>query len=174
VDQVPVGCATLETGAPATHASMRLDPSRPGSPGLGMESFSILAPAGNIRRRMPFSPDVTTVPLRSMANRTDHKTAPLEFFIPHFRSATAPRTVKVELLMSWAQEVAGWVCQAVAAQGQLRPGGTRSDTDLEGTARGQTHWSSRELAKTTGLSRMTVSREWRAFGLRPHRSDTCT
>src|SRR5579862_8563808 len=43
---------------------------------------------------------------------------------------------------------------------------------LESTPRGQTHWSTRELAKTTGLSRMTISRIWRAFGLQPHRSET--
>lgn len=43
---------------------------------------------------------------------------------------------------------------------------------LETTPRGQTHWSTRELAKATGFSRMTISRIWRAFGLQPHRSDT--
>jgi transposase len=43
---------------------------------------------------------------------------------------------------------------------------------LESTPRGQTHWSTRELAKATGLSRMTISRIWQAFGLQPHRSDT--
>ena len=43
---------------------------------------------------------------------------------------------------------------------------------LESTPRGQTHWSTRELAKTTGLSRMTISRIWHAFGLQPHRTDT--
>src|SRR6201996_8982467 len=63
-----------------------------------------------------------------------------------------------------------------------RPGAPRkvSDEDvervviqtLESTPRGQTHWSTRELAKTTGLSRMTISRIWRAFGLQPHRSTT--
>lgn len=30
----------------------------------------------------------------------------------------------------------------------------------------------RQLAKATGLSRMTISRIWHAFGLQPHRSDT--
>src|SRR5215831_18057958 len=40
---------------------------------------------------------------------------------------------------------------------------------LESTPRGQTHWSTRELAKASGLSRMTISRIWRAFGLQPHR-----
>ena len=43
---------------------------------------------------------------------------------------------------------------------------------LESTPRGQTHWSTRELAKATGLSRMTISRIWRAFGLQPHRTET--
>lgn len=63
-----------------------------------------------------------------------------------------------------------------------RPGAPRKVSDeqveqvviqtLESTPRGQTHWSTRELAKTTGLSRMTISRIWHAFGLQPHRSDT--
>ena len=43
---------------------------------------------------------------------------------------------------------------------------------LESTPRGQTHWSTRGLAEATGLSRMTISRIWRAFGLQPHRADT--
>ena len=62
-----------------------------------------------------------------------------------------------------------------------RPGAPRKVTDaqveevviqsLESTPRGQTHWSTRELAKATGLSRMTISRIWQAFGLQPHRSE---
>ncbi len=43
---------------------------------------------------------------------------------------------------------------------------------LESTPRGQTHWSTRGLAQATGLSRMTISRIWQAFGLQPHRTDT--
>ena len=42
---------------------------------------------------------------------------------------------------------------------------------LESTPRGETHWSTRGLAKASGLSRMTISRIWRAFGLQPHRTD---
>src|SRR6266851_2242490 len=63
-----------------------------------------------------------------------------------------------------------------------RPGAPRSVTDaqveqvvvqtLESTPRGETHWSTRGLAKATGLSRMTISRIWHAFGLQPHRTDT--
>src|SRR4029077_14142290 len=43
---------------------------------------------------------------------------------------------------------------------------------LESTPRGATHWSTREMAKATGHSHMTISRIWRAFGLQPHRSET--
>ena len=43
---------------------------------------------------------------------------------------------------------------------------------LERTPRGQTHWSTRELASASGLSRMTISRIWRAFGLQPHRTES--
>src|SRR5713101_4504901 len=43
---------------------------------------------------------------------------------------------------------------------------------LEEAPKGATHWSSRALAARTGLSQSTVSRIWRAFGLRPHRSET--
>jgi transposase len=37
---------------------------------------------------------------------------------------------------------------------------------------GQTHWSVREMAKTQGLSRMTVQRIWKAHHLQPHRVET--
>jgi transposase len=43
---------------------------------------------------------------------------------------------------------------------------------LESVPRGQTHWSTREMAKASGLGRSTVGRIWRAFGLQPHRSQT--
>src|ERR1700751_130846 len=39
---------------------------------------------------------------------------------------------------------------------------------LESTPRGETHWSTRSLAKATGLSRMTISRIWQALGLQQH------
>ena len=43
---------------------------------------------------------------------------------------------------------------------------------LESMPRGQTHWSTRSLAQASGLSRMTINRIWRAFGLQPHRTET--
>ena len=40
---------------------------------------------------------------------------------------------------------------------------------LESTPRNATHWSTRQMAKHSGLSQTSVSRIWRAFGLAPHR-----
>ncbi len=63
-----------------------------------------------------------------------------------------------------------------------RPGVPRRITDdeieqvvvrtLESTPRGATHWSTRGMAKATGLSHATISRIWHAFGLQPHRSES--
>ena len=39
---------------------------------------------------------------------------------------------------------------------------------LETTPKGRTHWSTRKMAKSAGLSHSTVGRIWRAFGLKPH------
>jgi transposase len=44
-------------------------------------------------------------------------------------------------------------------------------TTLETTPKGATHWSTRGLAEKLGYSHMTIARIWRAFGLRPHRSE---
>ena len=41
---------------------------------------------------------------------------------------------------------------------------------LESTPRDATHWSTRSMAAATGLSRPTINRIWRAFGLQPHRT----
>jgi transposase len=63
-----------------------------------------------------------------------------------------------------------------------RPGAPRKHTDavverlitktLERTPRDATHWSTRSMAKASGLSQSTVGRMWRAFGLQPHRTET--
>jgi transposase len=63
-----------------------------------------------------------------------------------------------------------------------RPGAPRKITDrevervvaltLESMPRDATHWSTRAMAKRSGLSQTAVSRIWRAFGLQPHRSET--
>jgi transposase len=63
-----------------------------------------------------------------------------------------------------------------------RPGAPRTIEDqrieavisrtLESQPKGATHWSSRGMARQTGLSVSTVQRIWRAFGLKPHRQET--
>jgi len=63
-----------------------------------------------------------------------------------------------------------------------RPGAPRTVGDddveamivktLEETPDDATHWSTRSMAKATGMSQATVSRIWRAFGLKPHLVDT--
>ena len=63
-----------------------------------------------------------------------------------------------------------------------RPGAPRSITDedvervvtltLEETPKDATHWSTRSMARRSGLTQSAVSRIWRAFALQPHRSET--
>jgi transposase len=43
---------------------------------------------------------------------------------------------------------------------------------LESLPEGQTHWSTRGMAKACGLSSSTIGRIWRAFGLKPHRQES--
>lgn len=45
-------------------------------------------------------------------------------------------------------------------------------TTLESAPANATHWSSRGMAKASGLSVSSVQRIWRAFGLQPHRIET--
>src|SRR5215831_20973733 len=62
------------------------------------------------------------------------------------------------------------------------PGAPRTVTDAqieavltrtrEARPHDATHWSTRSMAKASGLSRSTVNRIWRAFALQPHRTET--
>jgi transposase len=59
-----------------------------------------------------------------------------------------------------------------------RPGAPRQITDeqvervivttLEQAPKDATHWSTRSLARALGMSQTSISRIWRAFGLKPH------
>ena len=42
---------------------------------------------------------------------------------------------------------------------------------LEETPRDATHWSTRSMARAVGLSQSSILRIWRAFGLKPHRTE---
>jgi transposase len=64
---------------------------------------------------------------------------------------------------------------------EARPGAPRTVDDeriealvtatLESVPKDATHWSSRGMARASGLSVSTVQRVWRAFGLQPHRQE---
>ena len=65
---------------------------------------------------------------------------------------------------------------------ERRPGAPRKISDkqvervitltLESQPKDATHWSTRGMAKRSGLSQSAVSRIWRAFALQPHRTET--
>jgi transposase len=100
---------------------------------------------------------------------------------------TANKDVAARLGVS-PQMVCKWRARFVAAgldglADEPRPGQPRKITDesveevivtaLERQPPGQdTHWSTRSMAKATGLNQTAVSRIWRAFGLKPHRDQT--
>jgi transposase len=86
------------------------------------------------------------------------------------------------------QMVGKWRARFVAARleglcDEPRPGQPRKITDEkveevivktlgEAPPGGDTHWSTRSMARATGLNQTAVSRIWRAFGLKPHREET--
>jgi transposase len=63
-----------------------------------------------------------------------------------------------------------------------RPGAPRTIGDerveavivktLEQKPADATHWSTRSMARATGMSQASISRIWRAFGLQPHRAES--
>ena len=66
---------------------------------------------------------------------------------------------------------------------ESRPGQPRKISDdkveevivktLETTPKDATHWSTRSMAKEVGLNQSAVHRIWKAFGLQPHRQESC-
>jgi transposase len=87
----------------------------------------------------------------------------------------------------WPQTVGKWRRRFVDAGldglvDEPRPGGPRKITDeqveavvvstLERTPADATHWSRASMAAESGLSRSTVGRIWKGFGLAPHRVDS--
>jgi len=87
----------------------------------------------------------------------------------------------------WPQTVGKWRNRFVARRleglvDEPRPGAPRKITDerveqvvvatLERTPADATHWSRTSMAAESGLSKSTVGRIWKAFGLKPHQVDT--
>jgi transposase len=86
-----------------------------------------------------------------------------------------------------ANTVSKWRARFVEARldgllDEPRPGAPRKISDdaveavvvktLEITPRGGTHWSTRQMAKAVGLGHDSIARIWKAFGLKPHRTES--
>jgi hypothetical protein len=72
--------------------------------------------------------------------------------------------VERETLLRWSRRAK--TSQALALRSKIVP------ACAEGAACEDTHWSTRSMARSTGMSQTAISRIWRAFGLRPHLVDT--
>jgi transposase len=87
----------------------------------------------------------------------------------------------------WPQTVGTWRRRFVESRldglsDEPRPGAPRKITDaqveqvvvatVERTPADATHWSRASMAAQSGLSRSTVGRIWKAFGLKPHQVET--
>ena len=96
----------------------------------------------------------------------------------------APNTVVAERLNLTPQTVGKWRQRFLERRldgllDEPRPGAPRRVSDeqiervlrrtLESTPADATHWSTREMARRSGLSQTIVSRIWRAFALQPQR-----
>jgi transposase len=93
-----------------------------------------------------------------------------------------------ERLGVWPQTVTKWRGRFVRDRldglvDEPRPGRPRTITDEqveqvltktleEPPPNHDTHWSSRSMARATGMSQTAVSRIWRAFGLKPHLTES--
>jgi len=87
----------------------------------------------------------------------------------------------------WPQTVGVWRRRFIERRleglvDEPRPGGPRTITDdqveavvvatLERAPKDATHWSRASMSAETGLSKSTIGRIWKAFGLKPHQLDT--
>jgi transposase len=87
----------------------------------------------------------------------------------------------------WPQTVTKWRKRFLdrrleGLSDEPRPGAPRRITDeqieevivttLEATPANATHWSRASMAARSGLSKSTIGRAWKAFGLKPHLTDT--
>lgn len=99
----------------------------------------------------------------------------------------APDTAVARRLRTTKTTVAKWRRQFVARRldglyDEPRVGAPRTISDeqveaiivktLETTPSGETHWSTRSMAKAAGVSHTMVGRIWRTFGLQPHRTES--
>src|SRR5918995_7426294 len=126
--------------------------------------------------------------LRSLASRrTTAQALALRARIVLASAAGAANQAVAATLRVTPQTVGKWRARFVARRldglyDEPRPGVPRSIDDakveavivatLETMPQGATHWSSRAMARQSGISTSSVQRIWRALGLQPHRAET--
>jgi len=126
--------------------------------------------------------------LRSLASRrTTAQALALRARIVLACAAGAANQTVAATLGVTPQTVGKWRARFLAQRldglyDEPRPGVPRSIDDakveavivatLETMPQGATHWSSRAMARQSGISTSSVQRIWRAFGLQPHRAET--
>ena len=126
--------------------------------------------------------------LRSLARRrTTAQALALRARIVLACAVGDPNQVVARKLGVTPQTVCKWRARFIAQRldglrDEPRPGVPRSIDDakveavivatLETMPQGTTHWSSRGMARSSGISTSSVQRIWRAFGLQPHRTET--
>lgn len=145
-----------------------------------------------MRRGRPTTPIMLTTLERDMLEqwarrRTTAQALALRARIVLAAAAGATGDAVAQQLRVKPQTVCKWRQRFVARrlEGLLdepRPGAPRTIRDaevervlthtLECPPAEATHWSTRRLAQAVGVSRSTVHRIWRAFGLQPHRVET--
>src|ERR1051326_2092564 len=103
-------------------------------------------------------------------------------------SSTGRNDIEIALSLRTTRETVGRWRRRFLAKGvdglldEPRPGAPRTigykDVErvitltLESKPKDATHWSTRGMAKRSGLSQTAISRIWRAFALQPHRTET--
>src|SRR5512135_2939194 len=96
------------------------------------------------------------------------------------KEVAAELGVSQQMVCKWRQRFVADRLDGLADE--PRPGAPRTVTDeqieqvvvdtLERQPKGATHWSRKSMAEQSGLSKSTVGRIWKAFGLKPHLVDT--
>jgi transposase len=96
------------------------------------------------------------------------------------KAVAAGERVTVQTVGKWRRRFVGRGLDGLLDE--PRPGAPRSIDDakvenvivqtLESRPAGAIHWSTRSMARHSGISTSSVGRIWRAFGLQPHRVET--
>ena len=146
------------------------------------------------RRGRPKAPLVLTAEERAVLERLTNRRKTAQAMALRARIVLAcaardqPANEEVAARLSVNQATVGkWRRRFVAERldglfDDPRPGAPRKISDdkveeivvktLEQTPRDATHWSTRSMAKTTGVSSASVGRIWSAFGLKPHLAES--